>query len=130
MSETETTPEAGKTLAVASEGLYLLNLLFPLLPLLGLAWLRYRYRHHTATLVCNHLPQAFLAACITSGVFLAANILILYLGGYRSIHALIIFEVYFILIVPLFLIPGLIGLIKAMSAQTFHYPLIGSKHEA
>ncbi len=124
---TTTQSDADKTLAVVSEGLYLLNLLFPLLPLLGLIWLRYRHRKHMAALVRNHLPQACRAACIATAVFIAANLLILLLGGYRSIHALIVFEVYFIIVVPLFLIPGLFGLIKAMAAQTYRYPLIGRK---
>ncbi|MBL3598597.1 MAG: hypothetical protein JMN25_01855 [gamma proteobacterium endosymbiont of Lamellibrachia anaximandri] len=118
----------GKTLAIISEGLYLLNLLFPLLPLLGLAWLRYRHRSSEFDLVRNHLPQAFIGACISSSIFVAANLLILALGGYGSIAALITFEVYFIAVVPLFLIPGLMALIKAMSGQQCRYPLIGSKY--
>ena len=62
-------------------------------------------------------------AVIGEGLYL----LILLLGGYRSLHALVIFEVYYILVVPLFLIPGLIGLIKAMAGQIYRYPLIGGR---
>ncbi len=118
----------GKSLAIISEGLYLLNLLFPLLPLLGLAWLHYRHRNSEFDLVRNHLPQAFIGACISCSIFIAANLLVLALGGYGSIAALITFEVYFIAVVPLFLIPGLMALIKAMSGQQFRYPLIGRKY--
>ncbi len=118
----------GKPLAVISEGLYLLNLLFPLLPMIGLAWLRYRHRNSEFDLVRNHLPQAFIGACISSGIFVVANLLILALGGYASIASLITFEVYFIAVVPLFLIPGLMALIKAMSGHHYGYPLIGRKY--
>ncbi|RLJ19023.1 hypothetical protein DJ031_10030 [bacterium endosymbiont of Escarpia laminata] len=118
----------GKPLAIISQGLYLLNLLFPLLPMIGLAWLRYRHRNSEFVLLRNHLPQAFIGACISSGIFIAANLLILLLGNYGSIASLIIFEVYFIAVVPLFLIPGLMALIKAMSGQQYRYPLIGRKY--
>lgn len=126
MQAPDNTPEpAGSPIAVISEGLYLLNLLFPLLPLLGLGWLYSRHRKHETALVRIHLRQAFFAALLSSCVFLAANLLVLVLGGYFSLHALIIFEVYYIFVVPLFLIPGLIGLIKAISAQVYKFPLIG-----
>ena len=121
---------SGKPLAVIGEGLYLLNLLFPLLPLLGLLWLYTRRHNHPAALVRVHLRQALLGAVIVALLFLGANLMILLLGGYRSLHALVIFEVYYILVVPLFLIPGLIGLIKAMSGQIYRYPLIGGHDEA
>ncbi|MEW8323190.1 MAG: hypothetical protein AB2606_11155 [Candidatus Thiodiazotropha taylori] len=115
----------GKTLAVISEGLYLLNLLFPLLPLLALTWLWLRHRGSATGLLFNHLRQAFIGAVIASILFTAANLLIIILGGYRSLHALIIFELYYIICVPLLLIPGLLGLIKAMAGQSYRFPLIG-----
>ena len=126
MQEPDTVPEpAGSPLAIISEGLYLLNLLFPLLPLLGLSWFYSRHRNHATALVRIHLRQAFIAAFISTGIFLGANLLILSLGGYFSLHALIIFEVYYIFVVPLLLFPGLIGLTKAISAQVYRFPLIG-----
>ncbi|MCG7871982.1 MAG: hypothetical protein N0C81_06025 [Candidatus Thiodiazotropha lotti] len=115
----------GKTLAVISEGLYLLNLLFPLLPLIALAWLWLRHRGSAGRLLFNHLRQAFVGAVIATLLFTMANLLIIFLGGYRSLHALVIFELYYIICVPLLLIPGLLGLIKAMSGQTYRFPLIG-----
>ena len=117
----------GKSLAVIGEGLYLLNLLFPLLPMLGLLWLNTRRHRYPVALARIHLRQALLGAVLTTLLFLGANALILLLGGYRSLHALVIFEVYYILVVPLFLIPGLIGLIKAMAGQVYRYPLIGGR---
>ncbi len=82
MQETDTAPEpAGTHIAVISEGLYLLNLLFPLLPLLGLGWIYSRHRKHETALVRIHLRQAFFAALLSTCVFLAANLLILALGA-------------------------------------------------
>ena len=127
MPEPETQTRTTKRIAVIGEGLNLLNLLFPLLPLLGLAWLWSRHRTDDSALLRNHLRQALRAAMISSAVFLAANLLILYLGGYRGIQALIVFEVYFILVVPLFLIPGLLGLLRAMDGRPYRYPLIGDR---
>jgi uncharacterized Tic20 family protein len=129
MTDSKSAAEAdGKRLAVISEGLYLFNLLFPVIPLLGLGWIYSRHRGHEIGLVRNHLGQAFFGATIATTIFLAGNALILLLGGYHSISALIIFEVYFIIVVPLFLIPGLLGLIKAMASQHYRYPLIGRFH--
>lgn len=126
MTGPDTTAEfPGKSYAVIGEGLYLLNLLFPVISLLGLAWFYFRYRDHETAMVRSHLRQAFIAAVISTLLFMSANMLIILLGGYRSLHALIIFEVYCIAIVPLFLIPGLLGLIKAMAGQSYRYPLIG-----
>ena len=124
-SPEEASEPSGKSIAILSEGLYLLNLLFPLLPLLGLGWLYSLYRHHETRMVRIHVRQTFYSAIISTGMFLAANLLILTLGGYFSLHALIIFEVYYIFIVPLFLLPGLVGLTKALSGQVYKFPLIG-----
>ncbi|MEA3292407.1 MAG: hypothetical protein U9Q71_08940 [Pseudomonadota bacterium] len=117
----------GKTLAVVSEGLYLLNLLFPLVTWLALLVVYLRQRDSAPELGKIHLRQTFVAATLSSTIFLFANLLVLVLGGYRSISTLVIFEVYFMAVVPLFFIPGLIGLIKAMSEQPYRFPLIGRR---
>ncbi len=126
---TTTTQPATHRLAITGEGLYLLNLLFPIISMLLLTGIYLRHRKHKEALVRNHLRQAFTAALITTAIFLAANILILLLGGYYSIYALIIFEVYFIVVVPISLIPGLLGLIKAIAGEKYYFPLIGGSHE-
>ena len=117
----------GKRIAVIGQALYLLNLLFPLLPLLGLAWLHARHGAHAPRLARVNTRQALAGAAVSTALFAAANLLILALGGYRSLHALIIFEVYYIVVVPAFLIPGLIALIKALSGQVYRFPLFGGK---
>ncbi len=122
-----TRPEsnAAEPLAVATEGLYLLGMLLPLLPLLGQIWIYTRHRDHERPVVRSHVRQCFVASLIAFGVFAAANLLTLALGGYGTWAAMVVFEVYFVVFVPLLLIPGLIGLIRAMSGQDYRYPLIG-----
>ena len=73
----------------------------------------------------NHLGQALAGALISTTLFILANLIIVLQGGYRSVTALIVFEVYFVVVVPIMLIPGLMALIKAMSGEPFRYPLIG-----
>ena len=68
----------GKLLAVVGEGLYLINLLLPLLPLLGLVWLYLQQQDHAARLVRVNLLQALIGAGISTSLFIAANILILF----------------------------------------------------
>jgi uncharacterized Tic20 family protein len=116
---------AAEPLAVATEGLYLLGMLLPLLPLLGQSWIYTRHRDHERPVVRSHVRQCFVASLIAFGVFAAANLLTLALGGYATWAAMVVFEVYFVVFVPLLIIPGLIGLIKAMSGQDYRYPMIG-----
>lgn len=124
-----TRPESNtaEPLAVVTEGLYLLGMLLPLLPMLAQVWIYARYRNHRAPVVRSHVRQCFVASLIAFGLFVAANLLALSLGGYGTWAAMVVFEVYFVALVPLLLIPGLIGLIRAMSGQDYRYPLIGGR---
>ncbi|MES9963770.1 MAG: hypothetical protein ABW116_09520 [Candidatus Sedimenticola sp. 20ELBAFRAG] len=125
VSETDSPPPEGKGLAVIAQALYLLNLLFPILPMLGLAGVYISRRRTAAVLAMNHLGQALAGALISTTLFILANLIIVIQGGYRSVTALIVFEVYFVVVVPIMLIPGLMALIKAMAGEPFRYPLIG-----
>lgn len=115
----------GKNLAVLSEGLYLLNLLLQLIPLMVLAWLYVRHRNSEIALLGNHVRQTFFAALIASTIFLCAGVLVFTFGDNRTMSALIVFEIYYLVCVPLMLIPGLFGLLRAMAGQEYRYPLIG-----
>lgn len=114
-----------KRLAVTAQSLYLLNLLFPLIPLPFLLGIYFRRVADAGALGRNHLRQALVAALVSSALFIAANGVVLVYGGYRSVVALITFEVYFIAVVPLFVIPGLMALLRAMNEQECRFPLIG-----
>jgi hypothetical protein len=119
------TPFANPGLALWAYGLMLLNLLFPVLLYLPLCVLWHRYRLATDRLVNLAINQAWLAASASTALFLLANALIISLAQYQSTFALITFEVYFIGVIPLFLIPGLLGLVKSLNQQSYLFPLLG-----
>ena len=118
-------PEKVTRIATTAEALYLLNLLFPLLPWLVLLAFNARHRESDSFVVRAHLRQAVIAATITTSLFLVANLVVPLVGGYKSIGALILFEIYYIVVVPVSLIPGLFGLIRAMAGESYRFPLIG-----
>lgn len=110
--------------AIVAHGLMLLNLLFPLITygVLTAYWLR--HRHSKNELLHLAVNQAWLAATLSTLLFIAANVLIVVMAQYKSTFALIVFEVYFVLVVPVFLIPGLLGLVNSNAGLAYHYPFI------
>lgn len=135
-SNTETSTESGEnhdpehdsgtTIAMIAEGLFFLNLfLLPVVSFVILALLYFSQRKHESRLARNHLKQAFVAAGITTALFLLTNLLIVLNGGYHSIALLIAIEVYLVVVVTPFAIIGIFGLLKAMAQQEYRYPLIG-----
>lgn len=136
MSEFETSAESGgndapehdsgTTIAMIAEGLFFLNLfLLPGVSFVILLLLYYSQRNHESRLAHNHLKQAFVAAGITTALFLITNLLILLFGGYQSVALLIAIEIYLVAVVTPFAIVAIFGLLKAMSQQEYRYPLIG-----
>lgn len=114
-----------KRLAIGAQVLFMLNLLFPLLPLLALALLALWHPQRQLPLARNHLRQGLAGAMASSLLFIAANLAIITQGGYRSMTALVAFELYYLLVVPLFLVPGLLGILRAMAGTEFRFPLLG-----
>ena len=111
--------------AAFAEAFFIANLLFVgifYLALWALYFLRYR---QTSTIGQRHLIQSLIASSISTAIFVAINILILLTDGYASLTALFSLEVYFMLIVPLFLVAGIIGFTRAVKGLEFSYPLIG-----
>ncbi len=120
--------DSGRTIAVTAEMLFLLNLFLFFLPVVILAILGvlyFRQRNNKSRLARNHLIQAFVAAGITTVLFLLTNLLIVLNGGYQSVALLIASEVYLVAVVMPFSIVGIFGLLKAMAQQEYRYPLIG-----
>ena len=130
MTDTERHTE-GKGLAIAAESLYLLNLLFPLVPLLFLGWIWVRHRNSPRLLVECHVKQTWIMALLSTALFLLINLVAWWSGGYQSldklisIHSLVALEAYTLLVILPFAVPGLLGLTKAMSAQCYRYPFLG-----
>jgi hypothetical protein len=123
--------QAGKSLAVQAESLYLVNLMLaPGLAFLVLLLLYWRNRGCGDALAINHLSQ-------TVGVSLAGGILIvvavglfLLSGGMQSGYTLMAVVLYFTFIHSSLILMGVIGLVKAMAGQRFVYPLIGRPFRA
>ncbi len=117
--------------AIAAESLYLLNLLFPIIPLFFLTLLYFRSRSIHNEYLRSHTLQPWGAALISTALFLIINLVAWLAGGYAdmdtivSIHSLVALEVYTLLVILPFLVPGLFALTKAMSGQAWRYPLIG-----
>jgi uncharacterized Tic20 family protein len=118
--------QPGKTLAVAAETLFLVNLL--LLPGLAFAALLLVYlakRHSSPPLAANHLAQATGVSVIGGALLVLVIALILALGGFDSGYTWMVVILYFTFIHSSLILLGVMGLVKAMSGQHFRYPLIG-----
>ncbi len=111
--------------AVIAESLYILTCLVPPLgyPLLLLLYVRHRQNKEPVSRA--HVQQTFIAGSLITLLFVCANFLVVLLGGYISIHSLIIFEAYLMIIVPLFIFPGILGWVKARQGEIYDFPLLG-----
>jgi len=126
-SSVENLPEndSGTTVAMIAEGLFFLNLfLLPVVSFVMLALLYLSQRRHESRLARNHLKQAFVAAGISTLLFLPILLIVLD-SGFKSFALLIAVELYLVAVVTPFAIVAIFGLLKAMSQQEYRYPLIG-----
>ena len=111
--------------AAYAEAFFIANLLFIGVFYLAL-WVLYFLRNKkTSTVGKNHLKQSLMASTISTLIVVALNIFILLTNGYASATGLISAEVYLMIIVPVFLIFGIQGFIKAINDQKYKYPIIG-----
>ncbi len=111
--------------AAFAEAFFIGNLLFVGAFYLAL-WVLYFLRYEKASAITqNHLKQALVGSSISTTIFIAINIFIMLTSGYASVTALFSLEFYFMLLLPLFLIVGILGFTKAIKGIDFRYPLIG-----
>lgn len=111
--------------AAYAEAFYIGNLLFVGVFYVAL-WVLYSMRYEkTSSIARNHLKQALLGSSITTIIFVVINISIILTGGYASLGALLLLEFYYMLLLPLFLVVGIMGFSKAIKGLDFNYPLIG-----
>ena len=111
--------------AAIAEAFFIANLLFVGVFYLAL-WVFYLLRYQsTSSVGKKHLIQTLVASSISTLIFLAINLFIMLTNGYASLTALFSLEVYFMLVVPLFLFVGISGFIQAVKGLDFNYPLIG-----
>jgi len=117
----------GKTLAVAAEALYLMNLLLlPGLAFLVLLGLYFKGRG-APQLACCHLRQTVAASLWAIVLLGAANGLILLLGGYAMPATWVVVILYFTVCHSTLVLLGVLGLAKAMAGRVFIYPVVGRR---
>ena len=110
--------------AAFAEAFFMANLLFVGIFYIAL-WVLYKKKYLTADSVTqSHLKQALMAASISTLIFALINVIIVLTDGYASLTGLIGLEVYYMLIVPVFLLAGIFAFTKAVNHLDFSYPLI------
>lgn len=108
-----------------AEAFFLANLLFIGVFYIAL-WLFYFSHYKSASRVSkNHFKQALVTSTLTTTIAAALAIIAFMTSGFASVQALIMAEIYLMVIVPLFMVIGIIGFTKAINHHDFKYPLIG-----
>jgi len=116
----------GRSLAIAAQTLYLLNLLLlPGLAFLLLLGLYVSQRKRAPDLARNHLSQTVGVSLLGGALILCVITPALALGGVHSGYTWMIVVLYFTFIHSTLILLGVLGLVKAMAGQHFRFPLVG-----
>jgi len=116
----------GQGLAVTAEALYITNLLLlPGLAFIALLLVYFRNIQVAPALAVCHLRQTLSASLWAGALLLATNIIIVWLGGYRSPNTWMVVIIYFTTCHATLVLLGVMGLARAMAGQCFRYPLVG-----
>ena len=116
----------GQGLAVMAEVLYISNLLLlPGLAFIALLLVYFRNIQVAPALAVCHLRQTLSASLWAGALLLATNIIIIWLGGYRSPNTWMVVIIYFTTCHATLVLLGVMGLARAMAGQCFRYPLVG-----
>ena len=116
----------GQGLAVMAEALYITNLLLlPGLAFIALLLVYFRNIQVAPALAVCHLRQTLSASLWAGALLLATNIIIVWLGGYRSPNTWMVVIIYFTTCHATLVLLGVMGLARAMAGQCFRYPLVG-----
>lgn len=114
--------------AVQAEVLYLINLLLlPGLAFLGLLWLAYRHRSSSNELVRCHIKQTVVASLWAGFLLTIVALAILAMGGLFVPASWIVMILYVLCCHAALVLLGVVGLSRAISGETYIYPLIGSR---
>jgi len=90
-------------------------------------WSLYFLAYKNASQVSkNHIKQALLGSTVTTSIALALAVIAFFTTGFASVQALIMAEVYLMIIVPLFMLLGVLGFSKAINEKDFKFPIIGN----
>jgi len=105
--------------------LFMINLLLAGLFYIAL-WILYFLKYKSASQVSkNYLKQSLIAATISIIIFLAMSLFAVFTSGFNSATTLIMAEVYLMVVIPLFLIVGILGFTKAINHKDYAFPIIG-----
>jgi uncharacterized Tic20 family protein len=116
----------GKTLAVAAETLYLVNLmLLPGVAFLVLLVLYLSRRRHAAPLAANHLAQTTGVSLIGGALLITVSAAVILLVGRDTAATWVLVILYFTFIHSTLILLGVLGLVRALSGQHFRFPLLG-----
>jgi len=116
----------GYTLAVASEAIYLVNLMLaPGLAFLVLCVVWWRFHRSAPPLARCHLAQTMSASLWAGALLVAANGLIIAIGGYDAPGTWVVVVLYFTACHSSLIFFGAVGLARAMSGRTYRFPLVG-----
>ncbi len=118
--------EAGKSLAITAQSLYLVNLMIaPGLAFVLLLLLYGFNRGRADALAMNHLSQTVGVSLVGAALIIVATAVLLLLGGLDSGYIWMVVILYFILIHSSLILLGVMGLVKAMAGQHYVFPLVG-----
>ena len=110
--------------AAFAAAFFMANLLFVGIFYIAL-WVLYKQQYSSAdTVTQSHLKQSLIAASMSTLIFVLINLIIVLTDGYASLISLIGLEIYYMLIVPIFLLMGIFAFTKAVNHVDFSYPLI------
>ncbi len=107
-----------------AEAFFIGNLLFIGFFYIALWGLYLSAYEKTTSINKKHLQQTLAASSVTTLIVILLNIFIILTSGYASATALIVAEVYLMVLVPIFLFLGIWGFVKAINHQDYSYPLI------
>ncbi len=105
---------------------FMANLLFigiVYLILWGLYFLAYQ---NTSQVSKNYIKQALWGSTITTSIAIMLAIIAFSTTGFASVQALLMAEIYLMVIVPLFMFLGILGFSRAINARNFSFPIIGN----
>jgi len=111
--------------AAFAQAFFIGNLLFVGVFYLAL-WTLYLLRYDSASEITQrHIKQALIGSSISTTIFICINIFIMLTTGYASVTALFSLEFYFMLLLPMFLVVGILAFSRAIKGIDFTFPLIG-----
>jgi hypothetical protein len=120
----QTKPGTHDNSAAFAQAFFIGNLLF-VGPFYLALWILFLLRYEkTSAVGRSHIKQALIASSVSTGIFIVINLGILLNNGYASLSALLALEVYFMLIVPAFLLVGILAFVRAIKGQIFNVPFL------